>query len=204
MGTLERLEQIFTEFPGIGPRQAKRFAAYLLRKRPALRHELARLVAELDQSVMQCPACLRFFERGNNKLTVCSICANESRDKTLLLVVEKDVDVESVERSGSYKGYYFVLGGLVPLASDEPDRFVRFKELVSRLEKDKAGIKELILGFSATTEGDHTHYIALERFTPIAEKNGFKITALGRGLSTGTELEYSDPETLKNALARRS
>lgn len=203
MGILDRLEEIFSDFPGIGPRQAKRFAAYLLRKNPRYRADLAKLIEQLGEDVMQCPSCLRYFERGDTRLTVCSICVSESRDKSLLLIVEKDIDVESVERSGSYKGHYFVLGGLVPLASEEPDRFVRFKELMMRLEKDKEGIKEVIVGLSATTEGDHTHYIAMERLTPLSEKNDFKITTLGRGLSTGTELEYSDPETLKNALSRR-
>ncbi len=204
MGTLDSLEEIFSHFPGIGPRQAKRFAAYLLRKNPRFRSDLAKLIEALGENVLQCPSCLRHFEKNGTKLISCSICVNENRDSSLLLVVEKDVDVESVERSGSYKGRYFVLGGLVPLAADEPERFVRFKELVARLEKDKGLIKEVILGLSATTEGDHTHYLALERLTLLSKTSGFKITALGRGLSTGTELEYSDAETLKNALTHRS
>src|SRR3989344_2556926 len=202
MGTLDRLEEMFSEFPGIGPRQAKRFAVYLLRKSRRFKQELAKLIGDIEESVGQCPHCLRYFER-TNKRTVCSLCASENRDKNLLLVVEKDVDVESVERSGFYKGNYFVLGGLVRLAADEPDRFVRFRQLAERLEKEKGGITELIVGLSATTEGDHTHYLARERLAPLSEKLGVKITTLGRGLSTGTELEYSDTETLKNALSRR-
>ncbi len=114
------------------------------------------------------------------------------------MVVERDVDIESIERSGAYKGKYFVLGGTVPLASEEPDSHVRLKELVIRVEKDT--LTEIILGFSATTDGDHTRLTTEEWLRPTVEQKGIKVSMLGRGLSTGSELEYADPETIRSAI----
>ena len=113
------------------------------------------------------------------------------------MAVERDVDIESIERSGAYRGRYFVLGGTVPLAAEEPEKHVRLRQLIEAAAK--VGLKELVLGFSATTEGDHTRLIAQEYLMPLKEK-GLLITGLGRGLSTGSELEYADPETIRAAV----
>jgi len=113
------------------------------------------------------------------------------------MAVERDVDVESVERSGAYTGRYLVLGGTVPLASEEPEKFVRLPELMN--VANKGMYKEIILGFSATTEGDHTRLIAQEWLKGHSD-NGLKVSVLGRGLSTGSELEYADPDTIRAAI----
>jgi recombination protein RecR len=97
------------------------------------------------------------------------------------------------------------LGGVIPLASEEPERHVHLKGLLKRIEADaaKLGLNEVILGLSATTEGDHTRLIIQEKLRPISEGLNFKITSLGRGLSTGSELEYADPDTIASALSSR-
>ena len=104
--------------------------------------------------------------------------------------------MDNVERS-NYKGLYFVLGGIIPLAAEEPEKHIRMRELIKRAEADKP--TEIILGLSATTEGDHTRQILAEKL----QKTNSKISSLGRGLSTGSELEYADPDTIAQALGNR-
>lgn len=203
MSSLDRLEEFFRDFPGIGPRQARRFVYYLLSRDQGYRHELAKFIESLGAETAQCKKCFRFYTKNGKDSGLCAICANASRDTHTLLVVEKDVDVEAVERSG-YKGLYIVLGGTVPLASENPEEFARLPLLMKRLEEDsKNGLTEVILGLSATTEGDHTRLLIEERISPLATERNFKITVLGRGLSTGSEIEYADPETIKQALGSR-
>jgi recombination protein RecR len=198
MSPLDRLTELFRDFPGIGPRQAKRFVYFLLSAAPAYRSELSRLVATIGADISQCASCFRFFPKSRSESTLCKICADTNRDGATLMVVERDVDVESVERSGAYKGKYFVLGGTVPLASEDPDTHVRLKPLVERVSTDT--LSEIILGFSATTDGDHTRLTVEEWLRPKAEEKKIRVTVLGRGLSTGSELEYADPETIKAAI----
>lgn len=198
MSPLDRLTELFRDFPGIGPRQARRFVYFLLSSAPGFRAELSKLIQTIGADISQCQSCFRFFPQGRANASVCKTCADTGRDQGLLMVIERDVDIESVERSGAFKGKYFVLGGTVPLASDEPSEHVRLKELIARIEKDS--LTEIILGFSATTDGDHTRLITEEWLKPIAEQKGIKVSNLGRGLSTGSELEYADPETIRSAI----
>lgn len=199
MSPLERLTELFRAFPGIGPRQAKRFVYFLLASPASYRKEIATLIEKMGSDVSQCTSCFRYFPQSQSKgpTDICKICADKSRDQSLLMAVERDVDVESVERSGAYKGRYLVLGGTVPLASEEPEKFVRLPELLKAAEN--TAVKEVILGFSATTEGDHTRLIAQEWLKGLSD-NGKRVTVLGRGLSTGSELEYADPDTIKAAI----
>ena len=195
MSPIDRLSQLFEKFPGIGPRQARRFVQYLLVASPALRQDISEQVRMLGTQTTQCKKCYRWFTK-ENKNTLCPICADEHRDKTTLFVVEKDADIDNVERSG-YKGLYFVLGGIIPLASEEPEKHIRLRELTARAQAEKP--QEIILGLSATTEGDHTRQILAEKL----QKTNSKISSLGRGLSTGSELEYADPDTIAQALGNR-
>ena len=121
------------------------------------------------------------------------------RDDTQLMLVEKDQDLAAVERAGTYKGRYFVLGGVLTLIGKG---VIREKELLKAVEKRlKAGLKEIVLALSATSEGEHTADRVRELLMP--SRDHFKISELGRGLATGSELEYSDAETLRAALTNR-
>jgi len=193
MNPIDKLTELFERFPGIGPRQARRFVQYLLATSPATRSELSHLVAELGQATSQCKQCYRYFV---GKGGTCTICSNPSRDKSILFVVEKDADLDSAERSG-FKGLYFVLGGTIALATEEPGKYIRLTQLERRIAQ--GNLKEVILGLSATSEGDHTQQILAERL----KASNIKISSLGRGLSTGSELEYADPDTLAQALENR-
>lgn len=201
MDSIERLTDLFGRFPGIGPRQAQRFVQFLLRASPALRRELAEAVKALGASVHQCPECMRFHAREEK---ICDLCANPARDPALLAVVAGDADLFAFERSGTYRGRYFVLGGTISLTSESTDR-LRIRALLDSLPS-RTQLQEIILAFPANPEGDITANRLqedLRRACDQAERSEIKITALGRGLSTGSELEYADPETIRNAFDSR-
>src|SRR3989344_2026984 len=129
MDPIERLSLLFSKFPGIGPRQAGRFVNYLLRSSPALRREIIDAVQNLGGSVRQCQKCMR-YHAGDQKL--CSICSNPRRDHTSLAVVASDADLAALERSGTYRGIYFVLGGTISLASEKTNS-LRIKQLLDSI-----------------------------------------------------------------------
>ncbi len=194
--SIERLAELFERFPGIGPRQAQRFVQYLLRASPSLRRELIESVRDLSASVHQCPECQRYSTSAKG---LCGICSDAQRDSALLAVVASDADLLALERSRTYRGKYFVLGGMISLASDKVSG-LRLADLRSLIAKKKENeLSEVILAFPANPEGDATAIRVGEELTQA----GVKVTKLGRGLSTGSELEYADPDTLKSALENR-
>jgi len=200
---IEKLSASFKEFPGIGERQAKRFVYFLLHKNPQYVKELGNNIISLKELIGQCPSCFLFFKKENS--TLCENCRDLKTDKTSLLIIEKDADYENIKKSKNYSGMYFILGGLVPIVTKETPNFVRTEELIktieSRAKNDK--LKEIILALSLNPQGEHTDMYLRELISPLQNKYGFNIVSLGRGLSTGTELEYSDSETIKNALQNR-
>ncbi len=202
MDNMHRLEEIFARFPGIGPRQAKRFVYHVQSRTSAAVKEMADLIREIKSSTVECSDCHRFFIDKNGKNNLCNICNDESRDGSRLMVVARDSDLESIEKSGAYKGLYFVLGGTVPILDKEPERRVRLGALMERMTKGKEGIKEMILSMNLTPEGENTADVVKEAIT-AQKKGATKVTILGRGLSTGAELEYVDSDTIRNALENR-
>jgi len=197
MDHIEELARALARLPGIGPRQGKRFVYYLLAVPPLERAKLAELIASLGKDVRQCPDCLRFY--NGSTAVVCNYCSDKTRDDSLLMIVEKDQDLSAVERAGNYKGRYFVLGGVLTLSGKGA---IREKELTKAIEKRlKKGLKEIVLALSATSEGEHTADRVRDLLSPFRTK--IKISALGRGLATGSELEYSDAETIRAALESR-
>ncbi len=204
MDNIEKLTEIFKEFPGIGERQARRFVYFLMARNGAYSENLAKTILELKKDITKCNDCFRFFLKtdSNIKNNLCNICSNLNIDNTLLVIVEKDSDLESILKSRTYNGKYFVLGGLIPIADTKTLNFVRIKELKEKINKEN-NLKEIILAFSISPAGDHTDFYLRNEIKEICEKKNIIISSLGRGLSTGTELEYSDNETLKNALKNR-
>ncbi|MHB8710519.1 MAG: toprim domain-containing protein [Minisyncoccota bacterium] len=202
MDHIDELARALARLPGIGPRQGKRFVYYLLAAPAAERAKLAELIASLGKDVRQCPECLRFYNGSSAK--VCNYCADHTRDDTLLMIIEKDQDLAAVERAGTYRGRYFVLGGVLTLslAGQAGKGVIREKELLKTIEKRlKDNLKEVVLALSATSEGEHTADRVRALLAPW--RDTIKISELGRGLATGSELEYSDAETLRAALTNR-
>lgn len=205
---LEKVAEFFLKFPGIGPKQARRFAYFLSAEDEAFAKELINAILELKKKVKRCPECFRFFEAKDANGNICGICSDELREKTLLLVVEKDVDFENIEKSRVYGGLYFILGGIIPLTEITPTSKIRAKELFNLVQKraklaEGNTLREVILATSATLEGENTLQYIKKILEPLALKFNLKISVLGRGLSTGTELEYSDSSTISNALKNR-
>ena len=193
---INRLIESFLKFPGIGPRQAKRFVYFLAGEGKAYVDNLAKLILEVKGGMKQCESCYRYFESKNTEIDLCPVCSGASRDSSVIMAVEKDADLENIERKGNFRGKYFVLGGLLSLAGNGTAE-VRLKQLFDKIQKEKPA--EIILATSATVEGENTN-LYIER---ILEPLKVKITRLGRGLSTGAELEYSDSDTIENALKNR-
>ena len=204
MNSFEKLIKHFEKFPGIGSRQAKRFAFHLLTLNANDVAELSELIKTIRTNVVECPSCCRFHSMYNNQ-PLCTTCSSGERDRSKLTVVERDTDIDAIERGGTYDGLYFVLGGTVPLLDTHDIKKLRGGALKHIVEtRVKEGLKEIILGFSVNPDGENTgRYIEVLLRESIADSS-LKISHLGRGLSTGSELEYADPETIKSAFKNRS
>lgn len=205
MTNLDKLIGYFEKFPGIGGRQARRFAFHILTMSPTDTEELARLITTLQSSVTECASCHRFFSRNGGSAAVCTICDDPNRDRSKLLVVARDSDVQPIERAAAYDGLYFVLGGTIPLLDAIDGAKLRGGALKQRITEriKNDGLAELILAFAVNPDGENTARYVEKLTTEIDLPFPFKISQMGRGLSTGSELEYADPETIKNALRNR-
>lgn len=204
MNSIEKLTQIFSHFPGIGPRQARRFVYYLLTRANGSLEDLAQNIKDLKNDITVCENCQRFFENKNQKIKLCKICSNQNRDSSVLMVVQRDIDLESVEKNGGFNGTYFVLGGSVPILEKEPEKRIRIRELKEFIEKkSNPPLREIILGVNWNPEGENTGDYVIKSIESLVAKREIKITHLGKGLSMGAELEYIDSDTLKNALKNR-
>lgn len=189
--------KLLQKFPGVGPRQATRFILSLLDKDDSELKELGNAIANLKKEISFCKTCFNISE-GN----VCHICSDSRRDMSKLLVVEKVTDLDSIEKTGLYKGLYHVLGGAInPLDGATPET-LRFRELEKRIESMNNEHKntELIIATNPSTTGETTALYIKELFQ---NKNGITLTRLGRGLASGSNLEYADELTLKHALEYR-
>lgn len=206
MDSFSKLVDVFVRFPGVGSRQAKRFVFFLLSQDSETIEEIKKLLTDLKRSMSQCGHCYRYFNAEHvPDADLCTICVGTATDKTTMMIVEKDVDIDNVKRTGIYNGRYFVFNGTIPLAQKRNMPKVRIDELVAEIERaaKEDGLNEIIFGLTVNTEGEHTRDVVRERLRDLISQYNLKTTTLGRGLSTGTELEYSDDDTLKNALMNR-
>jgi recombination protein RecR len=198
---IKKLIEYFMRLPGIGPRQASRFAYTLLDEDASTIEGFEGALAELRQSVTRCSECFRSIETSGKNL--CGICVQGV--PRAILVVEKDQDLETVQKSGLWPEAYHVLGGTISLLNEKTRVTERIRSLYERLDchtKNDVSI-EVVLATSATTEGDSTA-LYIERILESFIKNKrISLTRLGRGISTGTEMEYADPQTLSSALKNR-
>ncbi len=205
--------KLFQKLPGVGPRQAARFVIALMDKPEEELQEFGKAVANLRKEISFCTVCFNISD--NPDVTVgapteasgwplCSVCLDNKRDQTKLLVVEKVTDLDSIERTGLYKGLYHVLGGAInPLDGITPET-LRLRELEDRISKLGSNNIELIIATNPNTAGETTSLYIRDIFGSASwRKKGVYLTRLARGLSSGSNLEYTDEITLKNALDYR-
>ena len=196
MKTLQRVIDAFRKFPGVGPRQAERFALYLLRASESQAAEFTQAILDMRLKVGCCPKCFAYSENGS----LCEICSDDTRDSSLLCVVEEPKDIEAFEKTKSYNGYYHVLhGSISPIEGRSADN-LKLKELLDRVEKEKETLKEIIIATNPDSEGQTTALYLADMLRDI----GPKITRLGYGMPLGGNIDYIDEMTLSHALKGRT
>jgi recombination protein RecR len=191
---VDQLIQSLRSLPGIGPRSAQRMAFYLLQQGKSEGLSLAKTLEQTLTQVGNCKRCRTFSEHD-----VCNTCSNTKRDPSILCIVETPIDILAIEQTNSYRGLYFVLmGHLSPIDGLGPNE-IGINELTNLLNLEP-DINEIIIATNPTVEGEATaHYIA----NLAHSMKKFKCTRIAHGIPFGGELEYTDSNTLAQALVRR-
>lgn len=190
--SLNKLIEEFGKLPGIGPKTAERLAFHILKARSDEAMALAQAIRDVKNKIKRCEVCYNFSEQA-----VCQICSDPRRDKSIICVVEQPKDMISLEKTGTCKWVYHVLGGhIAPLEGVEPGDLT-VTELVERIRQ--GNVKELIMATNPNLAGDGTAlYIS-----SLLRATGVKITRLARGLPTGTTIEYASGRILTDAILGR-
>jgi len=190
--SITALTAALAKLPGIGPRSAERIALHLVQSEKSTVQQLAEVILDAREKVHLCTTCGALTEASP-----CDICSSPRRDGSLVCVVERPVDILSIDKGGSFHGKFHVLGGKIsPLDGVEPDD-LRIADLEKRLTTEP--IKELVIALSTDVEGDATSYYLAKRLA----RADLKITRIAHGLPAGTGLEFADELTLSRALEGR-
>lgn len=189
---LEDAVNELSKLPGIGKRSALRLALYLLRQDPQVGVSLGESLIRLTQNITYCSVCYNVSDTE-----VCSICANPSRDSSVVCVVENVKEVMVIENTHVFQGLYHVLGGVISPMDGVGPSDLEIDSLVERVAK--GGIKEVILALSTTMEGDTTNFYLFRKLAPY----DIKVTTIARGVSVGDELEHADEVTLGRSIVNR-
>ncbi|MEQ8828437.1 MAG: recombination mediator RecR [Alphaproteobacteria bacterium] len=195
MQEIERVIQLLSRLPGLGPRSARRAALLLIRRKESLMQPLAMALAEAAEKIRTCTTC------GNlDTADTCSICRDPARDAATLCVVEQVADLWALERTGIFRGRYHVLGGVLSAIDGVGPEDLNIATLLDRVGPEKS-VSEVILAMNLTVDGQTTAHYITERLEP----SGVKVSRLAHGVPVGGELDYLDDGTLATALkARRS
>ena len=186
------LTAALAKLPGVGPRSAERIALHLVQTDAAIVQQLADTIVHARATIQFCTTCGALTEKSP-----CPICDDARRDASLICVVERAVDILSVEKSGTFRGKFHVLGGKIsPLDGVEPDD-LRIAELEKRLTLEP--IKEIVIALGTDVEGDATSFYLAKRLS----RTGLKVSRIAYGLPAGSGLEFADELTLSRALEGR-
>jgi recombination protein RecR len=190
--SITALTSALGKLPGVGPRSAERIALHLVQTDSAAVKQLAGAILQARDKIRLCEICGALTEQSP-----CGICTDDRRDGSLVCVVERAVDILSIEKSGSYRGKFHVLGGRIsPLDGVEPED-LRIVELEKRLAREP--IREIVIALSTDVEGDATSAYLAKRLA----RPGLKVSRIAYGLPAGSGLEYADELTLSRALEGR-
>lgn len=192
---LNDLIESFRLLPSIGPKTAQRLAFATLKMPDDQVKNISEALSEIKNRIIFCQICQNISE--NSK---CDICINESRDRSIICVVEEAMDVYVLEKSGAYKGLFHVLhGSLSPSNGIGPEE-IRIKELINRVNNDEL-IKEVVVATNLNLEGEATA-MYINQLIGNANAN-IKVTRLARGMPSGSDIEYADETTISHALGSR-
>jgi recombination protein RecR len=190
---LEAAVEEFARLPGIGQKTALRLVLHLLREDKEVVNNFGKTIIQLRNEIMHCKICQNISDTD-----ICDICRDNSRDRSLICVVENVKDVIAVENTHQYKGLYHVLGGIISPMDGIGPNDLSVKELEERIKEQP--VKELILALSTTMEGDTTSFYLYRKFKDY----DIIISSIARGISIGDELEYADEITLGRSIVNRT
>jgi recombination protein RecR len=199
MNPLSKLIFELSKLPGIGEKTATRLAYFILNQDPNYSESLAQALRDAKSKLKLCAQCFNFAEaRLESHETLCDICSDLKRDPTQICVVERPSDVTPIERTGTYRGLYHVLHGLLsPLDGIGPED-IKMKELLHRLKDIDA--KEIIFALNPSVEGEATTLYLSRLLKPI----GIKLSQVAYGIPFGGTIEFTDRQTLGKALENRT
>ena len=194
MKALEKIIGVFRKFPVVGPKQAERFALYVVRASAPEIENLVEALRAVKASVKYCPECFNYAEGG-----LCAVCADTSRDRAVICAVERPQDLAAIEKAKSFSGVYHVLHGAVSPAAGVLPEHIKLKELLDRVRAADGGVKELIIATNPDADGEATAMYLTRLIKPYVEK----ITRIAYGVPLGGDIDYMDEVTLGYALKGR-
>lgn len=195
MKSFERLVRAFKRLPGVGPRQAERFSSYFLRASQAETEEFIQSLLAMKEDVKLCSVCFAYCEDE-----LCSRCSDPDREQDVICVVEDPQDIESIEKTGAYKGLYHVLHGAISPMEGRGAEQVKVRELLERVQHAKTPVREIILATDPDSEGETTALYLADLLRGQVEK----ITRIGYGVPLGGDIDYIDEMTLGYSLKGRT
>ena len=190
--TIEELIRLFSRFPGVGPRSAERMVFHLLQSPKEESHQMAEFIVRLKTLVRYCERCFNLSEQS-----LCDICADPMRDRSVICVVESPRDILAIERSALYKGVYHVLLGRISPLEGIGRKELKIEELLKRLKSQEA--REVILATGSDMEGETTALY----LTKLVKSSSVKITRISYGIPVGSSLEFADRASLNRAIENR-
>ena len=194
MKALERIISVFRRFPGVGPKQAERFALYVVRASDPEIEDLVEALRAVKASVNYCRECFNYAEGD-----LCPVCADAHRDRSSICVVERPQDLAAIEKAKSFSGVYHVLHGAVSPAAGVAPEHIKLKELIDRVRAADGGVKEVIIATNPDADGEATAMYLIRLLKPYVQK----ITRIAYGVPLGGDIDYMDEVTLGYALKGR-
>ena len=195
--SLQKLIEQFSHFPGVGPRTATRYAFYLLHRKKSEIDDFIKTLEEAKK-IRFCSQCFAPFTPTGPEEKLCPLCQDPKRNRHLLCIVEKETDLYSIEKTGAYRGLYFIIGSANQWFKRK-ESAQRAKKLIERMKKTSPKIEEVVLAVNYTAEGQ-----ALRSYLEnILKPFPVRLTHIRQGLPLGSEVEYADTATLKKALEER-
>ena len=195
MKSLDRLVRALRRLPGVGPRQAERFAAYFLRASQGEVEEFVSALSAVKEGVKLCSVCFSYSEADR-----CPICSDPDRDPGLICVVEDPQDIEAIEKTGAYKGLYHVLHGAISPLEGRGAEQVKVRELINRIQQAQTPVREVIIATDPDSEGETTALYLADLLRGLVGQ----VTRIGYGVPLGGDLDYLDEMTLGYSLKGRT